>query len=282
MNSLQTSTLTVLAIIAFAGNSILCRAAFTHSSIDAASFTSIRLAAGALMLCLLARSRCRPHAGAGSWMSAFALFVYAAGFSFAYVKLSAATGALLLFGAVQVTMIGNGIWRGERLDNLQLSGLVLAFSGLVGLLLPGLSAPSLSGAVLMLTAGAAWGVYSVRGKGMGDPIRVTASNFSRAVPFALILSIMLCDGSSLDNVGFFYAATSGALTSGIGYVVWYTALPAITSTTAATVQLSVPIITAFTGVALLREPVTLRLAVASIAVMGGIAMVILGTKIRKG
>ena len=140
----------------------------------------------------------------------------------------------------------------------------------------------MSGAVLMLTAGAAWGVYSLRGKSMGDPIRVTASSVSRAVPFALILSIMLCDGSSLDKIGFFYAATSGALTSGIGYVVWYTALPAITTTTAATVQLSVPVITAFAGVALLREPVTLRLAVASIAVTGGIAMVILGTKIRKG
>lgn len=271
---MQTITLTTLAIFAFAGNSILCRAAFTHSSIDAASFTSIRLVSGALVLWLLARSRRKPHAGAGSWTSAFALFVCVAGVSFAYVKLSVATGALLLFGAVQVTMIGYGIWRGERLDKLQLLGLVLAFSGLVGLLLPGLSSPPLLGAVLMLTAGAGWGVYSLRGKDMGDPIWVTASNFSRAVLFAAILSVMMLGSSSLDNVGFLYAATAGAITSGIGYVIWYTALPAISSTTAATVQLSVPVITALGGVAFLSETITLRLVAASIAVISGIAMVI--------
>ena len=209
------------------------------------------------------------------------LFVCVAGVSFAYVKLSAATGSLLLFGAVQVTMIGYGIWRGERLDNLKLLGLVLAFSGLVGLLLPGLSSPPLSGAVLMLTAGAGWGVYSLRGKDMGDPIWVTASNFSRAVLFAAILSVMMFNSSRLDNVGFLYAATSGALTSGIGYVIWYTALPAISSTTAATVQLSVPVITALGGVAFLSETITLRLVVSSIAVLGGIAMVILDKNILR-
>ena len=234
------------------------------------------------MLWLIARSKRKPHAGAGNWTSAFVLFVYAAGFSFAYVKLSAATGALLLFGAVQATMIGYGIWRGERLNNLQFIGLILAFGGIVGLLLPGLSSPPLLGAVLMLTAGVAWGVYSLRGKDMGDPTSVTASNFFRTVPFAAILSFMMLDSSSLDNVGFLYAATSGALTSGIGYVIWYTALPALKSTTAATVQLSVPVITALGGVAFLGEPITLRLAVASIAVMGGIAMVILDKNTLKG
>jgi drug/metabolite transporter (DMT)-like permease len=178
-------------------------------------------------------------------------------------------------------MIGYGIWRGERLDNLQLLGLVLAFSGLVGLLLPGLSSPPLPGAVLMLTAGTAWGVYSLRGKDMGDPIWVTASNFSRAVLFAAILSVMMFDGSRLDNVGFFYAATSGALTSGIGYVIWYTVLPAISSTTAATVQLSVPVVTALGGVVFLSEIITLRLVVASIAILGGIAMVTLDKNILR-
>lgn len=274
--------LTTLAILAFAGNSILCRAAFNYSSIDAASFTSIRLVAGALMLWLLARSRRKPRSGAGSWASAFMLFVYAAGFSFAYVKLSAATGALLLFGAVQVTMIGYGIWRGERLNKLQFTGLVLAFGGIVGLLLPGLSSPPLLGALLMLTAGVAWGVYSLRGKDMGDPTWVTAGNFSRTVPFAAILSLMMLDISSLDNVGFLYVATTGALTSGIGYVIWYAALPLLKSTTAATVQLSVPVITALGGVVFLGETITLRLAVASIAVMGGVAMVVLDKNTLKG
>lgn len=274
-SALHIIILTTLAILAFAGNSILCRAAFNHSNIDAASFTAIRLLAGALSLWMIAGSRRKPYSAAGSWRSAFVLFVYAAGFSFAYVQLTAATGALLLFGAVQTTMIGYGLLKGERLNNRQLAGLVLAFAGLTGLLMPGLSSPPLAGAVLMLTAGAAWGVYSLRGRVMGDPIRVTASNFSRAVPFAAMLSLMMLDSSSLDTVGFWYAATSGALTSGIGYVIWYTALPAIKATTAATVQLSVPIITALGGIAFLGEPITLRLAIASIAVMGGIAMAIL-------
>jgi drug/metabolite transporter (DMT)-like permease len=221
------------------------------------------------------------RAGAGNWTSAFALFVCVAGVSFAYVELSVATGALLLFGAVQVTMIGYGLWRGERLDNQQLLGLALAFGGLVGLLLPGLSSPPLSGAVLMLTAGAGWGVYSLRGKDMGDPLRVTAGNFSRAVPFAVIVSLLLLENSSLDKVGFLYAAAAGALTSGIGYVIWYTALPAISSTTAAIVQLSVPVITALGGVAFLSETITLRLAVAALAILGGIALVTLDKKDRQ-
>lgn len=179
--------LTSLAMIAFAGNSLLCRVALKHTSIDAASFTTIRLISGAVMLWLVARMSRRTHTGSGNWLSASALFVYAAGFSFAYVSLPAATGALLLFGAVQATMIGHGIWAGERLLRLQLVGLVLALGGLVGLLLPGLSAPPLFGSILMLGAGVAWGVYSLRGKGAGDPTRVTAGNFLRAVPFAAAL-----------------------------------------------------------------------------------------------
>ena len=275
-------TLTSLAMIAFAGNSLLCRVALKHTSIDAASFTTIRLISGAVMLWLVVRMRRGTYAGGGSWLSAFALFAYAAGFSFAYVSLPAATGALLLFGAVQATMIGYGIWARERLLKLQLIGLVLALGGLVGLLLPGLSAPPLYGSVLMLGAGVAWGIYSLRGKGAGDPTRVTAGNFLRAAPIAVALSIIMLNGSSLDTAGFWYAVSSGALASGIGYAIWYTALPALNATNAATVQLSVPVIAALGGIVFLGEPITLRLAVASAAILGGIALVILEKKHANG
>ena len=262
-------------MIAFAGNSLLCRFALKHTSIDAASFTTIRLISGAVMLWLIVRMRRGTYTGGGNWLSSLALFAYAAGFSFSYVSLPAATGALLLFGAVQATMIGYGIWAGERLLKLQLVGLVLALGGLVGLLLPGLSAPPLYGSILMLSAGVAWGIYSLRGKGAGDPTKVTAGNFLRAVPIAAILSISMLNGASVDTAGFWYAVSSGALASGIGYAIWYTVLPALKATNAATVQLSVPVIAALGGIAFLGEPITLRLALASVAILGGIALVIL-------
>lgn len=267
--------LTSLAMIAFAGNSLLCRVALEQTSIDAASFTTIRLVSGAVMLWLVVRMRRGTYTGGGSWLSAFALFAYAAGFSFAYVSLSAATGALLLFGAVQATMIGYGVWMGERLLKLQLVGFMLALGGLIGLLLPGLSAPPLYGSALMLGAGVAWGIYSLRGKGAGDPTRVTAGNFLRAVPIAVVLSILMLNNTSLDTAGFWYAVSSGVLASGIGYAIWYTALPALKATNAATVQLSVPVITALGGVIVLGEPISLRLVLASVAILGGIALVIL-------
>jgi len=229
---------------AFAGNSLLCRAALKDTSIDAASFTTIRLISGAVVLWLVVRMRHGIPAGAGNWLSAIALFVYAAGFSFAYISLPAATGALLLFGSVQATMIGYGIWAGERLRKPQLIGLLLAFGGLIGLLLPGLAAPPLYGSVLMLGAGVAWGIYSLRGRGAGDPTRVTTGNFLRAVPITIAMSIFMLSGSSIDTAGFWYAVSSGALASGIGYAIWYTALPALKATNAATVQLSVPVIAA--------------------------------------
>ena len=271
----RTIALTVLAMIAFAGNSLLCRAALKHTSIDAASFTAIRLVSGAAMLWLLVKMRRTTPGGKGNWLSALALFVYAAGFSFAYVSLPAATGALLLFGAVQATMIGHGIWAGERLRRLQLVGLVLAFGGIVGLLLPGLSAPPLYGSILMLGAGVAWGVYSLRGKGAGDPASVTAGNFLRAAPISVILSVLMLNGASWDIAGFWYAVSSGALASGIGYAIWYTVLPALKATSAATVQLSVPVIAALGGIVFLGEPISLRLVLASLAILGGIALVIL-------
>jgi drug/metabolite transporter (DMT)-like permease len=274
--------LTSLAMIAFAGNSLLCRAALKHTGIDAASFTAIRLCSGALMLWLALRLRRGTFAGCGNWISAFALFAYAAGFSFAYLSLPTATGALLLFGAVQATMIGRGIWAGERLGGLQLAGLFLALAGLVGLLLPGLSAPPLFGSVLMLGAGVCWGVYSLRGKGAGDPAAVTAGNFLRALPIAALLSLVTCRSASLDGAGFLYAVLSGALASGIGYLIWYTVLPGWRATNAATLQLSVPVLAALGGVIFLGETVTLRLVAASAAILGGIALVILEKQEAQG
>ena len=267
-------SLTTIAMIAFAGNSLLCRQALKHTAIDPASFTAIRLLSGALMLWLVVRVKQGGSAGKGNWLSAMALFAYAAGFSFAYVSLPAASGALILFGAVQATMIGYGVWRGERLQAIQTFGLVLAIGGLVGLLLPGLSAPPLVGSLLMMAAGIAWGVYSLRGAGGGDPTRVTAGNFMRAVPVTAVLSLLMLSRASVDLAGFWLAVASGALASGLGYAIWYTALPALKNTSAATVQLSVPVIAAAGGILFLDERVTLRLFVASVAILGGIALVI--------
>ena len=275
MSGSRVFLLTALAMTAFAGNSLLCRVALGSTAIDAASFTAIRLLSGAIVLGAIARSRAAGAAGAGSWPSALALFVYAAGFSFAYLTLTAATGALLLFGAVQATMIGRALQAGERLKPLQFAGLLLAIGGLGGLLLPGLSAPPLAGSALMLAAGIAWGVYSLRGRGAGDPTRVTAGNFLRAVPFAAALSVVTLSSANFDPAGAGYAIASGALASGIGYAIWYTALPHLPATSAATVQLSVPPLAAVGGIVFLGEVLTPRLVLASIAILGGIALVIL-------
>ena len=298
-----------LAMLAFAGNSLLCRLALKHTSIDAASFTTVRLLSGALMLWLVVRFRSAATSaagaatpassngrsdgrGGGNWPSACALFVYAAGFSFAYVSMPAATGALLLFGAVQATMIGYGVWHGERLRTLQWAGVALAVAGLVLLMLPGLAAPSLQGAVSMTTAGVAWGVYSLRGKKRAkgpsgadgqnlpaaDPTRVTASNFLRTVPMVLLLSLLMLNHLSPDPAGIGLAVLSGALASGLGYAIWYRALPALKATHAATVQLSVPVIAALGGVVLLGEALTGPMVLAASAILGGIALVILEKK----
>jgi drug/metabolite transporter (DMT)-like permease len=268
----------MLAMIAFAGNSLLCRMALKDTRIDAATFTSVRLISGALMLWLIVRARGGIQSAPGSWISAFALFAYAAGFSFAYVSLPAGTGALLLFGAVQATMIGYGLWAGEPLRIRQAVGFTFALGGLVGLLLPGLSAPPLLGSGLMLAAGIAWGIYSLRGKHAGEPTRATADNFLRAVPFAIALSATTVPWASLDSSGFWYAISSGALASGVGYAIWYTALKALRATDAAAVQLSVPVIAAVGGIVFLGEHITPRLLGASAAILGGIAMVILDTQ----
>ncbi|WP_276968195.1 DMT family transporter [Metallibacterium scheffleri] len=272
--------LTTLSMLAFAGNSLLARAALQGGCIDAASFTTLRLVAGAAVLWLLVRLRHDAPAGRGNWLSALALFVYAAGFSLAYVQLPAASGALLLFGAVQATMIGRGVWLGERLRPLQTAGFVLALAGIVGMLLPGLSAPPLAGSLLMLSAGIAWGVYSLRGQGSGDPTRVTAGNFLRAAPIAVVLSLLWHRAASVDVAGVLLAVTSGALASGIGYAIWYAALPRLKTTQASTVQLSVPVLTALGGVLLLGEPLTPRLVLASVAILGGILLVVRAPRSR--
>jgi drug/metabolite transporter (DMT)-like permease len=271
--AVRLGVLVTLAMIAFAGNSLLCRIALKHTGIDAASFTTVRLVSGAMALWLIARVRQgKASRLAGDWTSAAALFIYAAGFSFAYVTLPAAAGALILFGAVQATMIGYGLWGGERLRGSQLAGLVCAAAGLAGLMMPGLSAPSLTGSAMMFCAGVAWGVYSLRGRGSGDPISMTAGNFLRSLPLAVGLSVAMLGSASLDRAGIVYAAVSGALASGVGYALWYAAVPLMTATGAAVVQLTVPVIAAVGGIALLGEPVTLRLLLASLATLGGVAL----------
>lgn len=274
MSASRVLLLTVVAMLAFAANSLLCRVALRETGIDAASFTTMRIASGALVLWLIVRVRQGGIGRHGSWGSAAALFAYAAAFSYAYLSLPAAVGALLLFGAVQATMIGYGLVRGERFSARQTVGLVLAAGGLLGLMLPGVSAPPLQGAVLMIVAGVAWGVYSLRGRGGGDPTASTAGNFVRALPFALVLSLLMLPHARLAADGVLYALASGALASGLGYAIWYAALPGLRATQAATVQLSVPVIAAFGGALFLGEAITVRLLLASVAVLGGIALVI--------
>jgi drug/metabolite transporter (DMT)-like permease len=306
-------------MIAFASNSLLCRAALKQTHIDAATFTFVRIFSGAVALCLFMNVRRRitvdrtatPLADGletgvglpspssspkrrgdpfslretvrvrvldwkdnGNWISALALFVYAAGFSFAYTSLSAGTGALLLFGAVQATMILWGLHKGERLSTIQIVGLIIAVTGLIALLLPGLSAPPLIGSILMPGAGVAWGIYSLRGKGEKNPASATTRNFVRAVPFAAALSIIFIMRAHLDLAGVTFGVISGTITSGLGYVIWYSVLPDLKAASAAIVQLSVPVLAATGGILLLGEPITLRYVLASLAVLGGIALVV--------
>ncbi len=270
----RTLLLTCLAMLAFAGNSVLCRLALKATEIDAASFTSLRLLSGALMLWLLVRLRQPQRPAGGTWPAALALFSYAAAFSFAYIKLDAGTGALLLFGAVQLSMLSWGLYRGERLAGLAWLGLAGAFAGILGLLLPGATAPALDSALLMILAGASFAVYSLLGKQVADPLASTAGNFLRCVPMAALLSLLYLSDARVDAAGMLYALLSGALTSGIGYAIWYSALPGLKALQASTVQLSVPVITALAGTVLLGEALSLRLVLGAAAVLGGIALVL--------
>lgn len=269
----KTLTLTSLAMLAFAGNSLLCRFALADGSIDAASFTTIRLVAGALVLLAvgaLTRSGVAP--GRGDALSAAMLFLYAICFSLAYDFLTASTGALVLFSAVQFTMLLMGVREGERPGARFWSGFALALGGLIHLLSPGLAAPAPIGAASMAIAGIAWGIYSLRGRGAGNPLALTRDNFVLSVPLALATSAILGGRMHATTSGIVLAAISGALTSGLGYVIWYAALKGLGATRAAIVQLSVPAITALGAVLLLAEPLSVRLLVASAAILGGIAL----------
>jgi drug/metabolite transporter (DMT)-like permease len=272
---LTTVFLTAVAMIAFAANSILCRMALGRGLIDAASFASVRVASGALMLALIVAPRWwRSGRPAGSWRSAAMLFGYMVCFSFAYVSLSAATGALILFGAVQVTMFVAALRAGEYFPPVSWAGLILAVGGLVYLISPGVTAPAADGALLMAVAGIAWGLYSLLGRGSGDPLQASANNFLFCVPLVLIVSLVFIGRIHATREGLLLAVASGAVASGLGYVVWYAALKGLSASQAATVQLSVPVIAAFGGVMLLSETVTARLVIASAATLGGVAIVL--------
>ena len=274
MVSSRTWLLTVITMIAFAANSILCREALRHTGIDAATFTLVRIVSGALMLTMLVRLRNSSAGLGGNWISAVSLVLYAASFSFAYLSLPAGTGALILFGAVQSTMIGRGLMLGEHVRPIQVLGLALALVGLVLLVLPGLSAPPLLGAALMALAGLSWGVYSLRGRRETDALAANAGNFLRAVPIAALVCLPTLDSLSPTAWGLFYAVLSGALASGLGYALWYRTLPGLPATIAETVQLSVPVLTALSGTLILNEPLTMRLVLSSAAILGGIALVV--------
>ncbi len=264
--------LTALAMLAFAANSVLCRLALRHTQVDPASFTAMRLASAALVLWLIVRMRSTQAPAEGNWPSALALFAYAAAFSFAYTGLPAGIGALILFGAVQATMVGVGLWRGERLTLLQVTGMAIAIAGLAGLLLPqgALPAPPLGSAALMLCAGAAWGIYSLRGRSARNATAATQGNFARTLPMAALLVLLMLPSLRLDTAGLALAAASGSVTSAMGYILWYTVTAHLRAAQAATVQLSVPLIATAAGVALLGETMSLLQWLAGAAIVGGI------------
>lgn len=267
--------LTSLVMVAFAANSLFCREALISGSIGYADFTLVRLMSGAVTLWLLVLLFNGSKKLGGNWLSALALFGYAALFSLAYISLSAGTGALLLFGAVQITMISWGLFNGERLTPLKWLGVVSAFFGLAWFVAPGIQAPPLLGSLMMVAAGVCWGVYSLRGRGANNPTADTAGNFVRAAPLALLLYLIPTqDTITATTTGWLLAVSSGALASGVGYAMWYAVLPKLTAGTSATVQLSVPIIAALGGVMLLDETLESRLVIASVVVLGGIFLFI--------
>jgi len=271
-----TAAVTVLVLIAFAANSLFCRLALAEPIIDPASYTAVRLITAAVALwtiVVLRRDRFFAKSG-GSWISAAILFLYAVTFSFAYISLSAGTGALILFAAVQITMIAAGLYTGERPGILEWVGLLIAIAGLIYLVSPGVTAPSSAGSVLMATAGVAWGVYSLRGRAAGNPVRVTTDNFLRTVPLAMAVVLLRLPLLSITPRGILWAALSGSITSGLGYVMWYAVLPRLTATRAATLQLAVPVLAAIGGVIVLSEAVSLRLVISAVVILGGVGLAI--------
>jgi drug/metabolite transporter (DMT)-like permease len=276
--------LTSLAMLAFAGNSILCRLALKQDAIDPASFTAVRLASGAFALIVIAGAvrRTGPARSGGSWTSALMLFLYAACFSFAYVSLDAASGALILFGFVQATMIAVALVSGDRPGLFEWGGWLLAAGGLTALLLPGAAAPSAAGAALMAVAGIAWGLYSIRGQREPDALLATSGNFTRSLLFIGLLALSIPGHARWSARGVALAVISGGVTSGLGYVLWYAALNYLTSMRAALVQLSVPVIAAAGGVLLLAESLSLRLVLCGALIVGGICLALTGKFRRSG
>ena len=274
----QTISLTMLALLAFAGNSVLCRIALDNNVIDAASFTSIRLFSGIVFLLFLVvtKSKQKISFKKGSWLSASFLFLYALAFSYGYITLDTGTGALILFGAVQTTMIIFSLIKGRKLLFIEWVGLLFAALGLCILLLPGASAPSLNGFILMAISGAAWGAYTLAGKSSQNPLVDTAHNFLKTLPLIAIVTLLTLGDIQLSNKGIILAIASGAVMSGLGYAIWYSVLTKLSVTQAATIQLSVPIIATIGGVIFSNELVTIKLTLASMLVLGGILVVTLG------
>jgi drug/metabolite transporter (DMT)-like permease len=270
----NTVFLTAVAMVAFAANSVLCRLALGAGLIDAASFATVRTISGAVLLAAILLLRQKTVAARPDWRSVVALYLYMVFFAFAYLSLSAGTGALILFGAVQLTMFTVALRSGEPFPLVSWAGLALAIAGLVYLVSPGLTAPDPLGAALMTIAGISWGAYSLVGRSARDPVEATAHNFLYAVPLVVATSLVFIGDLAVTVAGAAYAVVSGAVASGVGYVIWYAALRGLTGTGAATVQLSVPVIAAIGGVILLSEAVTLRLVVASAATLGGVALVL--------
>lgn len=274
MHPLRLIVLTTLTLIAFAANSLLCRMALKETAIDAATFTSVRLLSGAVMLWLLMRWQKTHPLQHGNWRSALALFLYAVALSFAYRSMNTGAGALVLFGAVQATMLVAGYLAGERMTTIQILGFFAAMVGLVMLVSPGVEAPSLLDSLLMLVSGIAWGVYSMLGRGLSNHAAATAGNFLRAAPYTLALSLLALPWLQLDARGVLLAALSGAVTSALGYVLWYRVLQHIKAMTASTVQLAAPVLAAIAEVMLLGESFTRDLLIASVLILGGIWLVL--------
>lgn len=279
---LETSLLTVLALIAFAANSVLCRLALGGEAIDASSFTAIRLLSGAITLFIILsikgsiKGSNKGALSKGSWKASFALFIYAIAFSYAYLSVDTGTGALILFGSVQITMIMLSLISGTRFHLVEWSGVIIAFSGFIYLILPNISTPSMNGLILMTVSGISWGIYTLKGRSSINPLMDTTYNFLRTIPLVAILVVLTMHDMNYSFEGVILALVSGAITSGVGYTIWYIALGGLSSTQAAVIQLSVPVIAAIGGVLFVSEEITMRLIISAAVVLSGILMVILG------
>jgi drug/metabolite transporter (DMT)-like permease len=282
MTRLRIILITLLSLLAFAANSLITRFALQETSIDETSFIMLRIVSGALFLWLYLRYN--KNNKAGTWLAAFSLFIYAVSFTYGYGLIAAGSGALLLFGAVQVTMTIAGYREGERLNVIQIAGFILAIIGLLILMLPDISSPSITGALLMCISGVAWGIYTLQGRGANNPVATTAGNFIKAAPMAILLWLIVYlstnDTINLVSDGIIYALLSGIITSGIGYIIWYSVLPELKAIQAAIVQLSVPLLVTLAGALLLNETITIPVVLASTAILLGTVLVLIFKKKR--